>query len=181
MELITSTIRNYIVSFIIIGFSSFSYAYTTVSYLNDDSENHKLDVYFHSNKSNSILILPAGGFVMTDKADYEEKAERYFNLGYNVFVPNYSDVIFSEVCNNTHKTWYKPVQEVNAALGYIEANYKISSITLLGESAGAIVALNLAYLAKGSKLYSGPAARTFVAKKAKARNNNTPRTVTPVF
>ena len=145
----------FMVAFLVFSFYSFSAENRTISYLNDQTENHKMDIYYSTigNKNPiNVLAIPAGGFVMTDKDDLKEKAIELSKLGYNIYVPNYSDVMYSEVCKKSHKIWYNPLQELNAALAWIEKNENVSEVYLYGESAGGILALNLSYLENSKSL-----------------------------
>ena len=128
----------------------------TVSYMGDNSENHKMDIYYNQSGKEqgiNVLALTAGGFIMTDKDDLKDKATELSQSGYNVYVPNYSDVMYSEVCNKSHKVWYLPLQEIMAAASWIEKNEKITDLYVYGESAGGIVALNFTYLNEASSFH----------------------------
>ena len=156
MELKKLIISNLIVALFIINISSLKAQSRTVSYLTDSTENHKIDIYYNTSGKETginIFAITSGGFVMTDKDDLKDKAIELSQKGYNVYVPNYSDVMYSEVCNKTHKVWYKPLQEMVAAIAWIEKNEEVKEIYIYGESAGGILALNLAYLNESSSFH----------------------------
>ncbi len=156
MELTKTKLSILLIAFLTIPVYSHSEGMRTISYLNDESENHKMDIYYSNSGKETginILAITSGGFVMTDKEDLKTKAIELSKKGFNVYVPNYSDVMYSEVCKKNHNVWFKPVQEVMAALAWLEKNEAITEIYIYGESAGGIIALNLAYLNESSDFH----------------------------
>lgn len=117
-----------------------------------------MDVYMPKDKgvaSRPLLVLiHGGGFYNGNKtnAGYKEWGEYFASLGYTVASVNYR-LGFHANKASIEKAGYRAVQDVNAAIRFIVKNYKEYGVDpqrvfVAGTSAGAITALNVAYMSE---------------------------------
>lgn len=115
-----------------------------------------MDVYMPKDKgvaSRPLLVLiHGGGFYNGNKtnAGYKEWGEYFASLGYTVASVNYR-LGFHANKASIEKAAYRAMQDVNAAIRFIVKNYKDYGVDpqrvfVAGTSAGAITALNVAYM-----------------------------------
>jgi dienelactone hydrolase len=115
-----------------------------------------MDVYMPKDKgvaSRPLLILiHGGGFYNGNKtnAGYKEWGEYFASLGYTVASVNYR-LGFHANKASIERSAYRAMQDVNAAIRFIVKNYKDYGVDpqrvfVAGTSAGAITALNVAYM-----------------------------------
>lgn len=115
-----------------------------------------MDVYMPKDKgfaSRPLLVLiHGGGFYNGNKtnAGYKEWGQYFASLGYTVASVNYR-LGFHANKASIEKAGYRAVQDVNAAIRFIVKNYKDYGVDpervfVAGTSAGAITALNVAYM-----------------------------------
>ncbi|MBO4466943.1 MAG: alpha/beta hydrolase [Bacteroidales bacterium] len=115
-----------------------------------------MDVYMPKDKgvaSRPLLVLiHGGGFYNGNKtnAGYKEWGEYFASLGYTVASVNYR-LGFHANKASIERSAYRALQDVNAAIRFIVKNYKDYGVDpqrvfVAGTSAGAITALNVAYM-----------------------------------
>lgn len=115
-----------------------------------------MDVYLPKDKGALsrplLLLIHGGGFYNGNKtnAGYREWGEYFASLGYTVASINYR-LGFHANKASIEKAGFRAVQDANAAIRYIVHNYKDYGVDpqrvfVAGTSAGAITALNLAFL-----------------------------------
>lgn len=115
-----------------------------------------MDVYMPRDKGAAsrplLILIHGGGFYNGNKtnAGYKEWGEYFASLGYTVASVNYR-LGFHANKASIEKAGYRAVQDVNAAIRFIVKNYKEYGVDpervfVAGTSAGAITALNVAYM-----------------------------------
>ena len=121
-----------------------------------------LDLYqpidVESRKLHPLLVLIHGGaFYGGDKRDagFPEMAEYFAQRGYVVASINYR-LGFWPWCNSVDRAGYRAVQDANAAVRYLLDNREeycidTANIFVAGSSAGAVTALNLAFMSEGNR------------------------------
>ena len=115
-----------------------------------------MDVYMPKDKGTAtrplLVLIHGGGFYNGNKtnAGYEEWGRYFASLGYTVASINYR-LGFHANKASIEKAGYRAVQDANAAIRYIIHNYSDygadpDRVFVAGTSAGAITALNLAFM-----------------------------------
>ena len=114
---------------------------TDVSYLNDSSPYHKLDVYLPNSPGPfpAIIYIHGGGWVQGNKSELSDVAQLYAKRGIAGFSIDYT------LAKTNQSAWPQNIEDVIAALSYIKNNaatYHVdpNRIAVLGSSAGAQLA-----------------------------------------